>query len=103
MAAYGGKDIGSQLKKLKGNIHLVIATPGRLLDHIERKTIDLSKLKTLVLDEADQMLLMGFKNDVESIIKETSKKRQTLCFSATMNSEVKRLAYRYMKDPLRYL
>ncbi|KGK84195.1 DEAD/DEAH box helicase [Clostridium sp. HMP27] len=100
LAAYGGKDIGSQLKKLSKNIHLIIATPGRLLDHIQRKTVDLSKLKTLVLDEADQMLLMGFKNDVEAIIKETNKKRQTLCFSATMNSEVKKLAYRYMNDPL---
>lgn len=100
LAAYGGKDIGSQLKKLKGNIHLIIATPGRLLDHIDRKTIDLSKLKTLVLDEADQMLLMGFKNEVETIIKATSKKRQTLCFSATMDSQVKKLAYRYMTDPL---
>ena len=100
LAAYGGKDIGSQLKKLKGNIHLIIATPGRLLDHIDRKTVDLSKLKTLVLDEADQMLLMGFKNEVESIIKETPKKRQTLCFSATMDSQVKKLAYRYMIDPL---
>lgn len=100
LAAYGGKDIGSQLKKLKGNIHLIIATPGRLLDHLKRKTIDLTKLKTLVLDEADQMLLMGFKNEIESIIKETSKKRQTLCFSATMDSQVKKLAYRYMNDPL---
>ncbi|MBL4937388.1 DEAD/DEAH box helicase [Clostridium sp. YIM B02515] len=99
LAAYGGKDIGSQLKKLKKGIHLIIATPGRLLDHLERETIDLSKLKTFVLDEADQMLLMGFKNEVESIIKETSKKRQTLCFSATINSDVKRLAYRYMKEP----
>lgn len=100
LAAYGGKDIGSQLKKLKHSIHLIIATPGRLLDHIERKTIDLSKIKTLVLDEADQLLLMGFKNEIGSIIKETSEKRQTLCFSATLNSEVKRLAYRYMKEPL---
>lgn len=100
LAAYGGKDIGAQLKKLKGNIHLIIATPGRLLDHLNRKTIDLSKLKTLVLDEADQMLLMGFKNEVEAIIEETSKKRQTLCFSATMNSQVKKLAYRYMNDPV---
>ena len=99
LAAYGGKDIGSQLKKLKGNIHLIIATPGRLLDHIERKTVDLTKLRTLVLDEADQMLLMGFKNEVEKIINQTSKKRQTLCFSATMNSQVKKLAYRYMGNP----
>jgi ATP-dependent RNA helicase DeaD len=99
LAAYGGKDIGSQLKKLKNNIHLIIATPGRLLDHLERKTIDLSKLKTLVIDEADQMLLMGFKNEVEAIVKETSKNRQTLCFSATINSDVKKLAYKYMNDP----
>lgn len=99
LAAYGGKDVGSQLKKLQGNIHLIIATPGRLLDHIERKSVDLSKLKTLVLDEADQMLLMGFKNDVENIIKHTNKKRQTLCFSATLDSNVKKLAYRYMKEP----
>lgn len=100
LAAYGGKDIGAQLKKLKGNIHLVIATPGRLLDHISRGTVNLSKLRTLVLDEADQMLLMGFKNDVENIIAKTSKNRQTLCFSATMNSEVKKLAYKYMKEPV---
>ncbi|MDT8718809.1 DEAD/DEAH box helicase [Clostridium sp. 19966] len=100
LAAYGGKDVGSQIKKLKTGIHLIIATPGRLLDHLERKSIDLSKLKTFVLDEADQMLLMGFKKEVEAIIKETSKKRQTLCFSATINSEVKRLAYRYTKEPV---
>ena len=99
LAVYGGKDVGSQLKKLNGNIHLIIATPGRLLDHLERKSIDLSKLKTLVLDEADQMLLMGFKNDVENIIKQASPKRQTLCFSATLDSNVKKLAYKYMKTP----
>jgi superfamily II DNA/RNA helicase len=89
LAAYGGKDIGSQLNKLKGNIHIVIATPGRLLDHLARKTISLSNLKTFVLDEADQMLLMGFKNDVEDIKKVCTKKHQTLCFSATMDSQVK--------------
>ena len=99
LAAYGGKDIKSQLNKLKRNIHLVIATPGRLLDHLDRDSINLSKLKTLVIDEADQMLLMGFKNEMEAIIKETNKKRQTLCFSATMDSAVKKLAYRYMNDP----
>jgi ATP-dependent RNA helicase DeaD len=99
LATYGGKDVGAQLKKLKGNIHLVIATPGRLLDHLSRGTVKLDKLKTLVLDEADQMLLMGFKNDVEAIIEKTSKNRQTLCFSATMSSDVKKLAYKYMNDP----
>ena len=100
LAAYGGKDIGSQLKKLKGNIHLVISTPGRLLDHLSRGTVHLDKLKTLVLDEADQLLLMGFKNDIEAILDKTPKDRQTLCFSATMSSEVKKLAYRYMNDPI---
>ena len=100
LAAYGGKDIGSQINKLKKNIHLIIATPGRLLDHLDRGTIDLSKIKTFVLDEADQMLLMGFKNEVEAILSKTSNKRQTLCFSATMNSQVKKLAYRYMTDPM---
>ncbi|MBY6996931.1 DEAD/DEAH box helicase [Clostridium botulinum] len=99
LAAYGGKDIGSQIKKLKNNIHLVIATPGRLLDHLNRNTLNFKDLKTLVLDEADEMLLMGFKNDVRSIIENTPRKRQTLCFSATMNSEVKKLAYKNMRDP----
>lgn len=94
LAAYGGKDIGSQIKKLKNNIHLVIATPGRLLDHLNRNTLNFKDLKTLVLDEADEMLLMGFKNEVRSIIDNTPRKRQTLCFSATMNSEVKKLAYK---------
>ncbi|BDB01851.1 DEAD/DEAH box helicase [Clostridium botulinum] len=99
LAAYGGKDIGSQIKKLKNNIHLVIATPGRLLDHLNRNILNFKDLKTLVLDEADEMLLMGFKNDVRSIIENTPRKRQTLCFSATMNSEVKKLAYKNMRDP----
>ncbi|MGL5329526.1 MAG: DEAD/DEAH box helicase [Peptostreptococcaceae bacterium] len=99
LSAYGGKDIGSQIKKLDKNIHLVIATPGRLIDHLMRKSIDLSKLKTLVLDEADEMLFMGFKNDIESIMTFVPKKRQMLCFSATMDSAVKKLAYRYMNEP----
>lgn len=99
LAMYGGKDIGSQLKKLKRNIHLVIATPGRLLDHIDRETIDLSKLKVLVLDEADQMLFMGFRNEVETILRYTPKTRQMLCFSATMDSAVKKLSYKYMNNP----
>ncbi|WP_343009430.1 DEAD/DEAH box helicase [Clostridium celatum] len=100
LSMYGGKDIGSQMKKLQGNIRLIIATPGRLLDHLKRKTVNLSSLKTLVLDEADQMLLMGFRNEIEAIMKETPKKKQILCFSATMDSSVKKLAYRYMKEPV---
>ncbi|QSX07086.1 DEAD/DEAH box helicase [Sedimentibacter sp. zth1] len=99
LAAYGGKDVASQLKKLKKNVHMLIATPGRLLDHLQRGSINLSNLKTLVIDEADQMLLMGFKKEVEDIIKATPSSRQTLCFSATISSEVKKLAYRYAKNP----
>lgn len=95
LAMYGGKDIGAQLNKLKSNIQIVIATPGRLLDHIERKTIDLKSLKTVVIDEADQMLLMGFKNEIDKIMKVCPKKVQTLCFSATMDSAVKKLAQIY--------
>lgn len=100
LAMYGGKDIGAQLNKLKGNIQIIIATPGRLLDHIERNTVDLKKIKTVVIDEADQMLLMGFKNEINKIMKVCPKRVQTLCFSATMDSAVKKLAYRYMNDPV---
>lgn len=100
LSMYGGKDIASQIKKLQGNIKLIIATPGRLLDHLNRKTVDLSNLQTIVLDEADQLLLMGFKNEIESIMEKSPRKKQTLCFSATMDSSVKKLAYRYMKDPI---
>ena len=99
LACYGGKDINSQLKKLNKNVQFIVATPGRLLDHIERKTINLNTVKIFVLDEADQMLFMGFKNEVEKIMAEMSKKKQMLCFSATMDSAVKKLAYRYMNDP----
>lgn len=99
LAAYGGKDVGSQLKKLNKGINLIIATPGRLLDHLERKSISLSKLNTVVIDEVDQMLLMGFKNEIEKIMSYAPKKLQTLCFSATIDSKVKKLAYRYMNNP----
>ncbi len=100
LATYGGKDIAGQLKKLNNNVQLIIATPGRLLDHLRRKSIDLSNLNTFILDEADQMLFMGFKNEVEEIIKEMPKKKQMLCFSATMDSAVKKLAYRFMTNPI---
>ena len=99
LAAYGGRNIGSQLNKLKGTIHLIIATPGRLIDHIERGTIDLNKVKTVVIDEADQMLLMGFRNEVDQILRATPSNRQTLCFSATMAPNVKKLAYHYTYSP----
>lgn len=100
LAAYGGQDVEAQIRKLKNGVHLVIATPGRLLDHIRRKTIDLGRLEFLVLDEADEMLRMGFLNDVESIIMDTPKTRQTMLFSATIPNEVRSLSKRFMKNPL---
>ena len=84
LAVYGGQDVEHQLKKLKGAQHIVVATPGRLLDHIRRGTIDLSTIGMLVLDEADQMLHMGFLPEVEDIIYETLSSRQTMLFSATI-------------------
>lgn len=99
LAAYGGQDVERQLKKLAGTIHLIIATPGRLLDHIRRETVQLNKLSTLVLDEADQMLHMGFLKDVEEIIMQTPVKRQTLLFSATMPTPIRNLAKGYMRSP----
>jgi len=100
LSVYGGNDINSQLRKLSNKVALVIATPGRLIDHIGRGTIDLIHLKTLVLDEADQMLLAGFKNEIETILKSTNNDKQMLCFSATLDSKVKKLAYKYMDNPL---
>jgi ATP-dependent RNA helicase DeaD len=99
LAAYGGQDVERQLKKLAGTIHLIIATPGRLLDHIRRETVMLGKVSTLVLDEADQMLHMGFLKDVEEIIMQTPVKRQTLLFSATMPTPIRNLAKGYMRSP----
>lgn len=100
LAIYGGKSIEAQLQKLKGAVHLVIGTPGRLIDHIQRGTINLNKLDFLVLDEADQMLHMGFLNEMESIIAQTPQKRQTLCFSATIGQRIRGLSNRYMKKPI---
>ncbi|MDR5658946.1 DEAD/DEAH box helicase [Serpentinicella sp. ANB-PHB4] len=99
LAAYGGQDVEKQIHKLKGDIHMVIATPGRLLDHLRRKTINFGQLKFLILDEADQMLHMGFLNEVEEIIAQTPKRRQTMLFSATMPDAITRLASRYMQTP----
>lgn len=96
---YGGKNIGAQLKKLKTPPQLVVATPGRLLDHLERETLNLGSLSYLVIDEADQMILRGFKNEMEKIINMTPGNRQTLCFSATLPTAVKKLVYRYTHQP----
>ena len=100
MAVYGGVSIGPQIDRLQ-KADIVVGTPGRLLDHMERGTIDLSKVKTLVLDEADRMLDMGFIDDVEKIIRECPKQRQTLLFSATIYPEIASLAQKYMHEPIK--
>jgi len=99
LAVYGGQDVIAQMHKLEGKVHVVVATPGRLLDHIRRETIDLSHVSTLMLDEADQMLHIGFLDDIEDIMYEVPEDRQTLLFSATMPDEVKKLAETYTNDP----
>lgn len=100
LAAYGGQDVEQQVKKLKNGIHLVIATPGRLLDHMRRETVNLGKLQTLVLDEADEMLRMGFLQDIEGIVGGTPKARQTMLFSATIPNDVRLLGTKFMKSPV---
>ncbi len=100
LSIFGGRDIGKQLRKLSGKVDLVVATPGRLIDHMRRGSIDLAHLKMLVLDEADQMLYIGFRDEIEMILKGTNKDKQLLCFSATLDSKVKKLAYRHMNSPL---
>ncbi|MEE6452475.1 DEAD/DEAH box helicase [Gottfriedia acidiceleris] len=99
LAVYGGQDVEQQARKLKSGAHLIIATPGRLLDHLRRGTIKLDKVDFLVLDEADQMLHIGFLHEVEDIINQTPVSRQTLLFSATMPDQIQSLAKRYMKKP----
>lgn len=95
---YGGEDIRKQLKELDRAPQIVVATPGRLIDLIERGKIKLQNISYLVLDEADEMLNMGFKEDIETILKETPATRRTMLFSATMPAEVGRIARQYMKD-----
>jgi ATP-dependent RNA helicase RhlE len=98
LAVYGGVRIDKQLKKLHTGVDIVIATPGRLLDHMNRHTIDLRAVEYLVLDEVDRMFDMGFIQDVRKIMSKIPEHRQTLLFSATLSSEVKRLAERAQKD-----
>ena len=100
LAVYGGQDVERQLRQLKRGVNIVIGTPGRLLDHIRRKSIDLGQVKMIVLDEADEMLNMGFLKDVEDIIYKTSKNHQTMLFSATMPKQLKNLASKYMNKPV---
>lgn len=100
LAVYGGQDVAQQMKRLKRKIHIVISTPGRLLDHLRRETIDLSQVSMLVLDEADQMLHLGFLPEVEEIIQALPTNRQTMLFSATMTKQVRSIAQNYMEKPV---
>ncbi len=99
VAVFGGVSINPQIEQLR-YADVVIGTPGRILDHIGRRTIDLRRVNTLVLDEADRMLDMGFIDDVEQIIRKCPRERQTLLFSATISREVARLARKYMNEPV---
>lgn len=96
---YGGKSIETQIKALKRGVDVVVGTPGRIIDHIQRKTISLADIKIVVLDEADEMLDMGFIDDIETILKTTPAQRQTLLFSATMPLQIMNIAKRHMKTP----
>lgn len=99
-AVYGGASIDTQIKSLKKGAHIVVGTPGRTLDLIKRKTLKINNLKRLVLDEADEMLNMGFREDLDSILETTPKEKQTLLFSATMPQGVRQISKRYMNSPL---
>lgn len=98
-SVYGGSSIEKQIKALKSGAHIVVGTPGRLLDLIKRKALKLDNIETLILDEADEMLNMGFLEDIEAIISRVPETRQTLLFSATMPDAIKRIGVKFMKDP----
>ena len=99
LAIYGGADMGKQLRELKKGASIVVGTPGRIMDHMKRKTLDLCHLKFLVLDEADEMFDMGFRDDMKTIIEKTNDDRQTLFFSATFDNEIKEFSKLYQKSP----
>ncbi|MBT2501266.1 DEAD/DEAH box helicase [Curtobacterium sp. ISL-83] len=99
LPVYGGQAYGVQLSALRRGVDVVVGTPGRIMDHIAKGTLDLSQLKYLVLDEADEMLKMGFAEDVETILAETPKEKQVALFSATMPSQIRRISQQYLNDP----
>jgi ATP-dependent RNA helicase DeaD len=101
LPVYGGQPIGRQLQALQRGVDVVVGTPGRVLDHIERATLRLGDVRTVVLDEADEMLDMGFAEDIESILAETPEDRQTVLFSATMPPRIDSIARRHLRDPVR--
>ncbi len=100
LPVYGGQSISQQIKHLRSGVQIIVGTPGRVMDHLRRETIDISKLKMVVLDEADEMLRMGFQEDVEWILAHTPKERQTALFSATMPRQIRRLAEKYLNEPV---
>ena len=100
LAVYGGTAIGAQIRELKRGVQIVVATPGRLIDLIERKAINLDQIKYVVLDEADEMLNMGFQDDIEFILQNTPNRESTWLFSATMPPEIRRVSKKYMKAPV---
>jgi len=99
VAVYGGKPIREQIEKIRKGAQIIVGTPGRVLDHLARGTVDFSKLKFVVLDEADRMLDIGFRPDIERILKRCPPERQTLLLSATVPPPIAKLAERYMRDP----
>lgn len=99
LPVYGGQGYGTQLSALRRGVHVVVGTPGRIMDHLEKGTLDLSQLKYLVLDEADEMLKMGFAEDVETILADTPVEKQIALFSATMPAQIRRISGKYLKEP----
>jgi ATP-dependent RNA helicase DeaD len=100
VAVYGGADISRQIKSLRDGAHIVVATPGRIHDLVRRQRVNLSEVKTLVLDEADEMLKMGFREDVDAILAKTPHEKNTLLFSATMSPDILGITKNYMTDPM---
>ncbi len=99
LPVYGGADYSGQIRALKRGVHVVVGTPGRVMDHIRKGTLNLGKLRALVLDEADEMLRMGFIDDVEWILEQTPQERQIALFSATMPQQIRRIATKYLNNP----
>ncbi len=99
LPVYGGQGYGVQLSALRRGVHIVVGTPGRIMDHLDKGTLDLSELRFLVLDEADEMLNMGFAEDVETILASTPDEKQVALFSATMPAQIRRLSAKYLHDP----
>ena len=99
LPVYGGQPIELQLKRLERGVHVVVGTPGRIIDHLRRGSLRLDAVRIVVLDEADEMLRMGFIEDVEWILSQAPEGRQTALFSATMPREVRRIAERHLREP----